>query len=213
MDKKDKMSLYNAVRTPPPAALKKIEGGRLKGMTDINPMWRIKALTEQFGPCGQGWKTVPKKYWLEPGANGEISAFCEIELYYRLDSGEWSEPLPGFGGAAYVSKEKSGLYTNDECFKMAYTDAISVACKALGYAADIYWQSDKDKYSCQTEQADPKASPEIIKAFYSLGMRKGYDQQTMSKWAVDNMGNVPEKLLQSQLERLKAAAKRWPDVG
>ena len=50
----DNMTLYNAVRTPPPEALKAITGGRLKGMTDINPMWRIKTMTEQFGPCGDG---------------------------------------------------------------------------------------------------------------------------------------------------------------
>ena len=40
------MDIYEAVRTPPQEALKAIEAGRLKGMTDINPMWRIKALTE-----------------------------------------------------------------------------------------------------------------------------------------------------------------------
>lgn len=34
----DNMSLYNAVRTPPPEALKTIQAGRLKGMSDINPM-------------------------------------------------------------------------------------------------------------------------------------------------------------------------------
>ena len=45
------LDLYNKVRTVPPEAQKKITGGRLNGMTDINPMWRIKALTEQFGIC------------------------------------------------------------------------------------------------------------------------------------------------------------------
>ena len=35
---------------------------------------------------------------------------------------------------------------NDECFKMALTDAISVSCKALGVGADVYWNKDRTKY-------------------------------------------------------------------
>lgn len=49
------LDLYNAVREVPKEAQKTIRGGRLKGMTDINPMWRIKTLTENFGMCGVGW--------------------------------------------------------------------------------------------------------------------------------------------------------------
>ena len=51
----DNLKIYNAVREVPKEAQKSIGGGRLKGMTDINPMWRIKTLTEQFGACGIGW--------------------------------------------------------------------------------------------------------------------------------------------------------------
>ena len=49
------MELYELGREVPNEAKKTITAGRLKGFTDINPMWRIKALTEQFGPCGIGW--------------------------------------------------------------------------------------------------------------------------------------------------------------
>ena len=49
------MRIYDAVRSVPPEAIKPITAGRLKGKSDINPMWRIKVLTEQFGPCGEGW--------------------------------------------------------------------------------------------------------------------------------------------------------------
>ena len=48
------LDLYNVFRVVPENAKKKIEAGRLKGMTDINPMFRIKSLTEQFGICGFG---------------------------------------------------------------------------------------------------------------------------------------------------------------
>ena len=49
------LDIYEKVREVPENAQKKIIAGRIKGFTDINPMWRIKALTEQFGPCGIGW--------------------------------------------------------------------------------------------------------------------------------------------------------------
>ena len=52
----DNLKYYNMGREVPQEAKKNIGGGRLKGMTDINPMWRIKKLTEMFGVCGIGWK-------------------------------------------------------------------------------------------------------------------------------------------------------------
>lgn len=142
----DNLIIYNAVRQPPKEALKDIQAGRLKGKTDINPMWRLKALTEQFGLCGIGWKYVITKQWLEHGGKDEVSAFVNIDLFIKVD-GQWSDAIPGTGGSSFVANERNGLYTSDECFKMALTDAISVSCKALGFAADIYWQSDSTKYN------------------------------------------------------------------
>lgn len=141
----DNLTIYNEVRSVPDSAKRRIEAGRLKGKTDINPMWRIKALTEKFGPCGFGWKYVITNKRLEQGANGEVAAFLDIDLFVKAD-GVWSDAIPGTGGSAFVAKEKNGPYTSDECFKMALTDAISVACKALGFGADVYWEADKSKY-------------------------------------------------------------------
>lgn len=154
------LEIYNKVRVVPKEAQKTIGGGRLKGMTDINPMWRIKALTEQFGPCGIGWKYVIKSKQLEEGANGEIAAFVDIDLYYKHND-MWSEAIPGTGGAMFVAKEKNGPFTSDECYKMALTDAISVACKAIGFGADVYWDKDKSKYDGREQpKADAlKAAP------------------------------------------------------
>ena len=141
----DNLTIYNEVRNVPDSAKRRIEAGRLKGKTDINPMWRIKALTEKFGPCGFGWKYVITDKRLEQGANGEVAAFLDIDLFVKAD-GVWSDAIPGTGGSAFVAKEKNGPYTSDECFKMALTDAISVACKALGFGADVYWEADRRKY-------------------------------------------------------------------
>ena len=153
--------LYNQVREVPKEAQKAIQGGRLKGMTDINPMWRIKTLTEQFGPAGIGWYTEIIDQWLEEGANDEVVAFMKIHLYINYEGEwskpEWSKPIVGIGGSSFIAKEKNGLYTSDEAYKMAYTDALSISCKALGIGADIWWANDTSKYS-KVEDAQP-ASP------------------------------------------------------
>ena len=57
----ENMKIFNSVKKVPQEAKKLITGGRLKGMTDIKPMWRIEKLTEMFGPCGIGWKTKISK--------------------------------------------------------------------------------------------------------------------------------------------------------
>lgn len=153
----ENLAIYNAVRSVPDSAKRQIGAGRLKGKTDINPMWRLKTLTEQFGPCGIGWKYVITDKRLEQGANGEVAAFLDIDLFVKVD-GAWSEAIPGTGGSAFVAREKSGLYTSDECFKMALTDAISVACKALGFGADVYWEADRSKYDKPTPVTYPKGT-------------------------------------------------------
>lgn len=144
----ENLEIYNKLKEVPEEAQKRITGGRLNGMTDIKPMWRIEKLTEVFGICGIGWKTKIKNKEILDGANGEKIAIVDIDLYVKID-GEWSDAIEGTGGSSFVTNETKGLYTSDECFKMAYTDAISVACKSLGMGADIYWGDSK--YNKQQE--------------------------------------------------------------
>ena len=149
----DNMRYYERFRSCPPEAMREIAAGRLKGKTDINPMWRIKALTEVFGPQGVGWWLQNVKYWTDTAPGGEIMAFCSLELVY-MDDGKESQPVPGIGGSGLVNAERSGLVANDEAYKMAYTDAISVAAKGLGVAADVYWGKDATKYTAKTWPAE-----------------------------------------------------------
>lgn len=155
------MDLYDRLKTVPEEAKKTIAGGRLKGFTDINPMWRIKMLTQEFGPCGFGWYIEEVERWTESGA-GVTGAFVKIHLYLNL-GGEWSRPIVGIGGSQLVAMEKNGPAFSDEAFKMAYTDAISVACKVLGMAADVYFDKDgkaKDNRTKYDVQSDNWSQPE-----------------------------------------------------
>ncbi len=133
------MEIWEALCRPDPKHLKPITAGRLRGKSDINPQWRIKAMTEYFGPCGDGWKFTIDRLWTEPGADGEVMCFAQIGLYWILPDGtDWLGPIPGLGGSTLVQKESKGMYNNDEAFKMALTDALGVAFKMLGVAADVY---------------------------------------------------------------------------
>lgn len=174
------LEIYNAVRQAPKEALTPISGGRLKGKSDIKPMWRIEKLTELFGPCGFGWKYEIVRLWQEPGPQ-EISAFAQINLYVKYN-GEWSEAIPGLGGSSFLSKEKSGLNQSDECYKMALTDAISVSCKALGFAADVYWGSDKTKYTDETNVLPTQQLKQPVKKIFP---KEKYNDETVLKWLYD----------------------------
>lgn len=143
------LDIYEKGRSVPGEAKRRINGGRMNGKTDINPMWRIKKLTELFGPCGIGWYYKPVHKWIET-VGSETAAFVDIELFVKHE-GEWSMPISGTGGNMLAEKEKSGVHVSDECYKMATTDAISVACKQLGIGADVYWDADATKYGHQDD--------------------------------------------------------------
>lgn len=150
----ENMRYYNAFRSVPQNAQKEFNNGKFKG-TDINPMWRIQKLTEAFGACGKGWYYTIDKQWTELVGN-EIYAFCNVSLYVKFD-GEWSAPIQGTGGNFIAKTSKSGIVTSDEGYKMALTDAVSIACKQLGIGADIWFNEDKTKYTQQIEEEKPKA--------------------------------------------------------
>lgn len=156
----DNLKIYNSVASVPKEAQKPITAGRIKGMTDINPMWRIKTLTEQFGVVGFGWKYVITDKRIIEGADGVVCAFVDIDLFVKID-GEWSEAIQGTGGSQFVAVERNGKYTSDECFKMALTDALSVACKALGVGANVYWAGGGgSKYDTTPKEDKPKPAPQ-----------------------------------------------------
>lgn len=186
---------WKSLQTPPPSALKQIKGGRLKGMTDINPQWRLQAMTATFGPCGIGWKYTIDKLWTEAGSDSEVLAFAQVSVLICVD-GQWSEPIPGIGGNQLVAAERNGLHSNDEAYKMAVTDALSVAFKALGVAADVYeglW--DGSKFQMRPEDVVTLAQLNLLKqkfAKVNSASLKGKDRpeklQAFREWCLDLFG-------------------------
>lgn len=179
----DKMQIYNAVRAVPETAKKAFNNGSFSG-TDINPMWRIKTLTEQFGPCGAGWYYEIVSERCEEHHDTTM-AIVDVKLYWNLTGDltnpTWSAPIYGTGGNKLVAMTKNGAKASDEGYKMALTDALSVACKALGIGADIYFDKDaSSKYSPfygDTNAAPAQARRRPTSAMLTVLMNRANDEQ------------------------------------
>lgn len=200
----DNLEIYKKAAEVPVEAQKEIKGGKLKGMTDINPMWRIKTLTEIFGPCGIGWYTQIQERWTERDANESV-AWVKVALFVKLpETDTWSMPIEGVGGSKQYGKGQ-GDGVNDEAFKMAETDAISVACKKLGFGAKIYWEKDATKY-LTVEDAKPSArKPRAVRASEQDSVDDG--QTSLEKLALaDALRDVEDA---KTPEELTNAWNRW----
>lgn len=158
------LQIWNTVNQVPSQFLKPITFGALNGKSDINPQWRLQAMTQAFGVVGHGWTYRIVKLWTETGADGQMMAFSEVAVKTKMN-GEWGEEFSGIGGSMLCQIASSKLKSNDEGYKMATTDALSVAFKAVGVAADIYLGNfDGSKYKFDYSKAyfepePPKRNP------------------------------------------------------
>ena len=180
----DNLTMYKKYAQPPQSALKNFNNGSFSG-TDINPMWRIMVLTEEYGECGFGWYVEVLDSWREDSTktvrktDGTIETITESTVYckvaLRVKRAEWSAPIIGIGGntLAGYSKKKAEVLVSDESYKMAYTDALSNACKMLGIGSDVWWKHEPTKYTKPTaagenpEELNPRFFCEACKAEFT----------------------------------------------
>ena len=143
---------FRLMARPPKEALRTIDFGKLKNKTDINPQWRIEALTDVFGLCGVGWYyEIMAIDYQDVQATGEKMVYVTVGIHVKQEDGTWSAPIIGIGGDFTIIKDKNGIHGNDEAFQMALTDAIGKAAKCLGIANDIYRGKYDSKYGWRDE--------------------------------------------------------------
>lgn len=154
-------------RTDPAHTKGFTRGGGFKG-TAIKPMWSYRRMTEEFGPCGKGWGVDRPEFQVVP-AGDEILVFCTVNVWWRDDTEE-ARPdgyipmhhVHGVGGDKVVNKFSSGIKSDDEAFKKAFTDAVTNALKLIGVGADVHMgMFDDNKYvnTMRQEFADDHQSP------------------------------------------------------
>lgn len=116
--------------------------GGFKG-TSIKPIYSYRRMTEEFGPCGEGWGINEPSFQVVNGSDGEVLVYCTAAIWY----GDKSKVVFGVGGDKVVVKQSSGLRGDDEAFKKAFTDGITNALKMIGVGADVHMgMFDDDKY-------------------------------------------------------------------
>lgn len=167
-------------------------------------MWRIKKLTELFGPSGIGWWTEDVKYWLEQGSDGTVAAFCSLSLRYVLGD-KTSQPVHGIGGNVFIQKNR----TSDEAFKMAYTDALSIAAKALGVGADIWFANDRSKYEEKSDYDDLEDPDDWTDVFTAMGDASTVEELQAifgDAWKKANPKDRPS--IKKEYDRLKAILEK-----
>ena len=205
------LRIWTATEEVPLEFLKEIRGGRLAGMTDISPMWRLWKLTQMYGPYGEGW-WIDNLDWRVVEAGPEVSIQVSLKVYTR----DAPNGLLGVGGSRILQKESAGLHHNDEALKMAVTDAIGVACKFLGFASAIYeGRFDGSKYTPRAEGkkeeyiSEEKAA-EIALKFNAIGISQSLLEAKsgfpMSKWVQADVDSAI-KLYKTEKKKVDAANK------
>ena len=152
-------------------------------------------MTEEYGLCGIGWKFELVRRWTEPGPDGQVFAFVDVNVYLRIGD-QWSEPIPGTGGNMLVEKETAGLHANDEAFKMATTDALSTALKMVGVGADVYrnlWDGSKYQRTSAPDQRvaalnDVKRVWDAKKSDMLVNCSKPEKRRLFGEWVRQTLG-------------------------
>lgn len=173
---------FKIMARPPKEALNTIQFGKLKGKSDINPQWRIEALTEVFGLCGIGWYyEILAVDYQNVEATGERMVYITIGIHVKQEDETWSAPVIGVGGDFTIIKDKNGVHGNDEAFQMALTDALGKAAKCLGIANDIYRGKYDSKYGWRDEhhkeeeaRADEEENWRLIGKDVQVRTKKGW---------------------------------------
>jgi hypothetical protein len=153
----DNLAIWNTLgRTSPEHTKGFKRGGGFSG-TAVKPIYTEQKMTEMFGPCGIGWGVSEPTFQLVPGSDGQTAVYCWLTLWFVHD-GARSQPIPGVGGDFVIVKQSSGLRTDDEAFKKAFTDAIGNAMKHIGMSADVHMgRFDDSKYVQDLKQEDDAA--------------------------------------------------------
>lgn len=151
-----KMGIWNAIEKTNPAYAKDFRRAGGFAGTDINPVYRMKRMTELFGPCGQGWGWTLHNQWREDFhvGDGELSCvFTAVSVWYMIDAG-LDQPMTRCETGIQIGGTIADR-TPDESYKMAITDALGKCFVALGLSADVYMGEYDSKY--HREEAQPRA--------------------------------------------------------
>ena len=165
------MAMWDRLQTTPASATKPFKGkGGFSG-TAINGMYIQKRLTEEFGPCGAGWRFVMDHEEIVEGhtlKNGDKAKLHKVRghIEYRIGlagvigvDDPWFATSPQFGQTMLVSEDGRGVWTDEEAAKKSTTDCLGKCASSLGIGADIFLGLyDDNKYVNARKQEAAEAA-------------------------------------------------------
>ncbi len=165
----DNTAMWNRLEPTDPKYTKSFDRGGFKG-TATNGTYILKRLTEEFGPCGTGWRFVLDDEQIIDGHTLDVASGDKAKLHivrghleYRTDpkGGGWYATSPQYGQTMLVGKNKNGLFTDEEAPKKSITDCISKCAVLLGIAADVHLGLFDDvKYVNDRKKQEAADSPQ-----------------------------------------------------
>ena len=191
--------------------------------TAVKPIYTTRKMTEQFGPAGKGWGMGEPTFQVVPASEGQVAVYCTVSLWWVDPADKADEFGPslhqvyGVGGDMVVVKQSSGLRTDDEAFKKAFTDALGNAMKHLGMSADVHMGLfDDSKYVNEVRQELAAAEqPKQIDGPKSSAQAKREGLWPELKAEVDACGSLEdlERLVHSKpwQDTVKPLPKKWID--
>lgn len=202
-------------RTDPTHTKAFTRGGGFRG-TAIKPIWSYRRMTEEFGPVGYGWGVNAPTFQVVNGTDGEVLVYCTVSVWFKHGD-TVSETIYGVGGDKVVTKFSSGLKSDDEAFKKAFTDAVTNALKLIGVGADVHMgMFDDNKYvnTMRQEFADTPAEKPASSASLKKPDENGQDAWKRIMTSFDNdMIDVQTLVALESLKaqyRAKVTADKWP---
>ena len=117
------MDLWNRLKTTDPKYTKEVKFGRK--FTAIDPQWQVKRMTEEFGPCGEGWG-----YTFERAEYPDLPDFPVIVTATLWCSFDYPDSEGHPGGKRTVTRSaattlyKNGKFEPDN-IKKVETEALS----------------------------------------------------------------------------------------
>ena len=189
--------LWNSVVDTPPEYLKEFKrAGGFAGKS-IDPTYRIRKLTEVFGPVGKGWGFIQEDQWSD-GGSGAYVVYVRGHIWYMLD------------GERYMTNSHTGGTVcdraPDEAYKMAETDALGKCCVDLGLSCDVYMgEHDGDKY--QRPEAGKAYSPNLENA----GRRPAGQNPTVAPQARAREG--VRAITEDEVQNIGIAIRNLTDEG
>lgn len=158
------LAMWDRLMPTDPKYTKAFDRGGFKG-TATNATYIVRKLTEEFGPCGQGWVFVLDEERVREGhtlKNGDKAQLHIVRGHIRYNiGGTYWDTSPQFGQTMLVGENKYGTFTDEEAPKKSITDCISKCAVLLGIAADVHLGLFDDNKYVNTRKAEEAAAATV----------------------------------------------------